>query len=334
MADRHVVLVTGSRTWKDWHAMRDVMAAIVAEHGPDRVTFRHGKAKGADLMCDRIARQLGAHVEQRPADWEVCAGPRCKPLHRKRRGDGSTYCPAAGLIRDAAMITEGEVDECVAFINPCADPKCRKQETHGSHGATTTACMAEDAGIPVRPVPRQAEAWLRYIGNPFGWEGEMASPLVIDRFAGPYEALSNFARISVTLYSTLEQREITYLTSEHAFQAAKTLDPGERAEILAAPGPKEAKILGRMVKRRPGWDEVMRFKAMRAILAAKFTRDSAAGRVLLGTGDAVLIEGNRWCDQDWGDCRCGRARCRKPGENYLGRMLMERRAELRAEGQP
>ncbi|MEV1003468.1 NADAR domain-containing protein [Nonomuraea sp. NPDC050202] len=307
MADRYLVLVTGSRTWTDQRTMRDAMAAIVAEHGPGRVTFRHGRAKGADMMCDRIARQLGAHVEQRPADWDVCAGPQCKPSHRKKRPDGSTYCPTAGLLRDREMVDDG-AHEGLAFINPCADQRCREPQPHGSHGASETARMAEEAGIQVRRFPKP--------------------PIVIHRFAGDYEALSNFARIPVSVYSTLEQREITYPTSEHAFQAAKTLDPSERADILAAPGPKEAKALGGQVRRRPGWDEVIRYKAMRAIIAAKFTLDSSAGRVLLDTGNAHLIEGNTWHDQHWGDCRCGRNQCREPGQNHLGRMLMERRTEL------
>jgi ribA/ribD-fused uncharacterized protein len=155
--------------------------------------------------------------------------------------------------------------------------------------------------------------------------------LVIYRFAGPHEALSNFARIPVTLYSQLEQRDITYPTAEHAFNAAKTLDPAERAAVLAAPTPGEAKRLGRRVTLRPGWDESVRYAAMRTILAAKFAPSSSAGRVLLGTGNAFLVEGNTWHDQHWGDCRCGRATCREPGENWLGRMLMDRRAELREE---
>ncbi|WP_171075097.1 SLOG family protein [Nonomuraea basaltis] len=75
MADRYVVLVTGSRSWDDPDAIRNALVPIVAEHGPRNVTVRHGRAMGADMMADSIARQLGAHVEQRPADWDVCAGP-------------------------------------------------------------------------------------------------------------------------------------------------------------------------------------------------------------------------------------------------------------------
>ncbi|MEW1846248.1 NADAR domain-containing protein [Nonomuraea angiospora] len=313
MADQYVVLVTGSRTWTDAHTMHDVMAAIVAEHGPGRVTFRHGRCrKGADMMCDRIARQLGAHVEQRPADWDVCAGPDCTPAHRKPRRDGATYCPGAGIHRDAAMVDEG-AHESLAFIDPCADRRCRKREPHGSHGATETARMAEEAGIPVRrfPEPRQ----------------------VIDCFTGQWADLSSFGPSTVTMYSQLENRTITFPSGEHGFNWAKSLIEAERAAVLAAPTPAEAKRIGRRVTLRPGWDEVIRYKVMRAIIAAKFTRDSPAGRVLLDTGDALLVEGNTWHDNHWGDCRCGRTACWRPGENWLGRMLMDRRVELRRGGQ-
>jgi ribA/ribD-fused uncharacterized protein len=303
------VIVTGSRTCKDWRTIHEALAPIVAEHGPENVTVREGCAPGADRTTERVARQLGVHVEHRPADWDVCAGPRCKPSHRKQRHDGSTYCPTAGLDRDAAMVAEG-ADECLAFIDPCADPRCRGKEPHGSHGASETARMADEAGIPVRRFPEPKR--------------------VIDRFTGRWADLSSFGPSTVTMYSQLEHRTITFRTGEHGFNWPKTLDPAERAAILAAPTPAEAKRLGRRVTLRPGWDKVIRYKVMRAIVAAKFTLDSPAGRVLLDTGDALLIEGNTWHDQHWGDCRCGRNSCREPGENWLGRMLMKRRIELTA----
>ncbi|MFC4122068.1 NADAR family protein [Nonomuraea zeae] len=152
---------------------------------------------------------------------------------------------------------------------------------------------------------------------------------VIDDFRGEYEALSNFAPIPVAIYSTLEGREIVYSTGEHAFNAAKTTDPAERAAIAAAPSPGEAKRIGRGVALRPGWDERIRYAAMRMVLKAKFAPSSPAAAVLLSTGNALLVEGNRWHDQHWGDCYCGRASCEGSGANHLGRMLMQRRTELR-----
>jgi len=49
---------------------------------------------------------------------------------------------------------------------------------------------------------------------------------------------------------------------------------------------------------------------------------------LLATGDTKLLEGNRWHDNFWGNCDCPNCRD-KPGLNYLGKILMRVRLELR-----
>lgn len=148
------------------------------------------------------------------------------------------------------------------------------------------------------------------------------SATTIDEFRGRWAFLSNFHRAPLTWEG------IDYPTSEHAFNAGKTLDPAARLSIAVASTPREAKRLGRMVQLRPGWDETVRFEVMAAVLRAKFCCHPGRVDALLTTGDAVLVEGNTWHDQTWGDCRCGRAACTGPGENHLGRLLMELRAEL------
>ncbi|WP_219505187.1 NADAR family protein [Nonomuraea ceibae] len=159
---------------------------------------------------------------------------------------------------------------------------------------------------------------------------------MIDRFSGPNWILSNFALIPVTLYSTLEEGWITYATAEHAFNAAKTLNPDERRWVADAPSddPGEAKRRGRRVTLRPGWDTDVRYRAMAAIIAAKFTPASTVASFLLGTGEEELVEGNTWHDNHWGDCRCGRAVCAPAGFNHLGQLLMEHRALLRTSAGP
>lgn len=138
----------------------------------------------------------------------------------------------------------------------------------------------------------------------------------IDSFRGRTRWLSNFGD-APAMYEY-----VLYPTSEHAFQAAKTLDPAEREIIRAAKTPREAKRLGRKVKLRPGWDD-MRVVVMRDILRSKFRDNADMRRKLLDTGDAELIEGNTWGDTFWGQVD-------GEGENWLGRILMEIRAELRA----
>ena len=150
--------------------------------------------------------------------------------------------------------------------------------------------------------------------------GIVAAPAdVIGRFADRDAFLSNFSDHPVCW------QDLTYPTAEAAFQAGKTLDPALRAEIAAAPTPARAKQLGRALALLPGWDDV-RHTVMREVLAAKFTDPELAAR-LVATETALLIEGNHWCDQYWGCCTCPRHRA-TPGQNWLGRHLMDLRSHL------
>ncbi|MDA3644361.1 NADAR family protein [Saccharopolyspora indica] len=145
----------------------------------------------------------------------------------------------------------------------------------------------------------------------------------IATFRGEHFFLSNFYPAAVV---GAERRR--YPSAEAAFHGGKTLDPRERDWIAAAATPREAKRRGRRVSLRPDWDSA-RHLVMRAVLRGKFADPDLAAK-LLATGETRLVEGNRWHDQLWGDCRCGRAACDEPGRNFLGIYLMELRAELRA----
>lgn len=152
---------------------------------------------------------------------------------------------------------------------------------------------------------------------------------VIDSFRGPYRFLSNFDNDGepVVFRNSSGSIEISAPTSEHIFQALKTRDLDQRAAILAAATPGEAKRLGRACTMRPGWESGpvgtphLRIIAMRRVLRWKFSTPARIEK-LLATGNAELIEGNDWGDQFWGVSRGG-------GLNWLGRLLMERRAQLR-----
>jgi ribA/ribD-fused uncharacterized protein len=145
----------------------------------------------------------------------------------------------------------------------------------------------------------------------------------IERFSGRYRFLSNFYP------SPLQWEEMFFATAEHAFNAGKTVDGVERIRVMSAPTPAEAKRIGRAVTLRPGWDEVERYRVMREVLEQKFADQHLAG-LLLATGDAELVEGNDWHDTHWGVCSCRRHN--GVGDNHLGRMLMEVRAQLRHHG--
>ncbi len=141
----------------------------------------------------------------------------------------------------------------------------------------------------------------------------------ITRFAGPYRFLSNFYP------SPFNVEGIDYGTNEHFFNAHKTLDPVEHAWVAGAPTPAEAKSRGRRVVLRPDWDTKVRYDVMRRGLELKFST-SPLLQLRVDTAPAELVEGTDWHDTHWGVCVCGKHR--GAGENHLGRMLMELRAEL------
>lgn len=145
---------------------------------------------------------------------------------------------------------------------------------------------------------------------------------VITSFSGDYSFLSNFWPWVNGRYVsewTMEWKGITYRTSEHAFQAAKTLSRAERRLIARMETPGKAKRAGQRVTLRPNWDDI-RVDVMEEILRIKF-RDPELRKMLLATNNKFLIEGNNWNDTFWGICN-GR------GENNLGRLLMKIRREL------
>lgn len=137
----------------------------------------------------------------------------------------------------------------------------------------------------------------------------------IESFQGEYRFLSNFWHVYVRYDGEL------YPTVEHAYQAAKTLNPEFRKAIAYATTG-EAKRMGRQVPMRPDWDSI-KIDVMRDLLRQKFTEEPELRELLLATGDAELIEGNTWGDYFWGVCN-------GEGQNNLGKLLMEIRDGLRS----
>jgi ribA/ribD-fused uncharacterized protein len=147
---------------------------------------------------------------------------------------------------------------------------------------------------------------------------------VIGAFDGPYRFLSNFYPASV--YGLGDG--LTYPTAEHAFQAQKTALLEVRRRIAEYVTPAAAKSAGRQVELRSDWERIKKQVMLRVVLA-KFCRDADLARELCDTGHALLVEGNTWHDNYWGDCHCGRPACAAPGKNYLGSILTSARLVLR-----
>lgn len=144
--------------------------------------------------------------------------------------------------------------------------------------------------------------------------------MTIDAFRGQWTKLSNYSICSIFYDGHF------YQSVEHAYQAAKSLDPAIQKMIRDCPTPAVAKKLARAVELRPDWDQV-KFGIMETLLREKFSQEPERS-ILISTGDEQLIEGNWWHDNTWGDCSC-KACATIPGENWLGRLLMKVRFELR-----
>lgn len=146
---------------------------------------------------------------------------------------------------------------------------------------------------------------------------------MIDKFDGIYRFLSNYSPC------VIEYEGIIYPTTEHAYQAAKTLNLEQREFISDLNGANLAKKVGQMVDMRPDWHEI-KYQVMYDILWIKFNQPDLKEK-LLKTGDSELVEGNWWHDNIWGVCSCGKCPPHKagPGQNHLGKTLMLIRENLR-----
>jgi N-glycosidase YbiA len=143
---------------------------------------------------------------------------------------------------------------------------------------------------------------------------------LISNFHGENFFLSNFFPAPVSYEGEI------YPTVEHAFQAAKTLDREQRKSIQDAETPAKAKQMGKTVTLRPDWEQE-KLAIMLELLRQKFSQPELRQK-LLATDDAELIEGNTWGDRFWG---CVLVEGQWVGQNHLGKLLMQVRAETEDE---
>lgn len=147
----------------------------------------------------------------------------------------------------------------------------------------------------------------------------------IDYFTGMHFYLSNFYEHRIK-YGGWEWK-----STEHAYQAYKTINMNERIIVKNADTPGESKKFGRLVTIRPNWEDI-KIGVMMGILRAKFS-DPTLSRYLCETGPLDLIEGNNWHDTYWGYCdgTCKHGPHTPVGGNMLGRCLKKVRKELMLE---
>lgn len=143
----------------------------------------------------------------------------------------------------------------------------------------------------------------------------------ITGFFNEYRWLSNFWP------SEIELDGVKYPSVEHAYQASKTLDLGQREAIRVLDNPGKAKRAGKTVTMRHDWDRV-KIDIMKSLVTQKFTLPELRAK-LLATGTKTLVEGNPWRDKFWGAAWDHDHKVLY-GENWLGRILMGIRDNIRS----
>jgi len=143
---------------------------------------------------------------------------------------------------------------------------------------------------------------------------------MITKFNNEYRWLSNFYPAEITCAGR------TYSTAEHFYQAQKTTSLKWFNRIRETSTPGKAKRLGQKAPLRADWED-SRVHVMRIVVREKFRQHPELMEKLMATGSQMLVEGNRWHDQFWGNCLCPE-HYQIDGENWLGRILMEVRKGL------
>ena len=140
---------------------------------------------------------------------------------------------------------------------------------------------------------------------------------MITSFSGKYKFLSNFYACR------LVYEDILYPSVEHAYQASKVLDHDMKVRIARLPTAREVEYAGRKLVVSQDWD-TRKLNIMQTLLRDKFSTDILQ-KLLITTGNTILINGNSWDDTFWGMIWSQGAWI---GENHLGKLLMTIRQEL------
>lgn len=180
--------------------------------------------------------------------------------------------------------------------------------------------------LPKRPAEAPRQVW---VVQPDGTREEMWLHMTD---SGAAEICGGFA----------EARSV-----EHAYQASKCASYEMFERVLRAKTAADARRLGRSVAIKRNW-EAIKLPLMRGLIQAKFESHPALAQALVNTGSVDLVEGNTRGDRFWGATaltavddpvatpmtlwKSGDGYTALGGENWLGKLLMERRSVLQNRG--
>ncbi len=122
---------------------------------------------------------------------------------------------------------------------------------------------------------------------------------------------------------TVEYEGVLWMTSEHAYQAAKFNDKSIIEEVRNTRSAHDAFVLARSYddRKRDDWMDI-RVEVMEKIVRAKLEQHDYIKNRLLETGNKEIVE-NSPVDSFWGWGP------NKDGENQLGKIWMRLRDEIR-----
>jgi ribA/ribD-fused uncharacterized protein len=292
-------------------AVYDTSGNLVAHTGITGNRSMHGKQ--LELMAAMIAEAVNAYSSHEPL-------PALDRYSIEMEGD------ICGAVKVEKLDPNGEwvlFEDVQPFLRSAQPPAIDLEMVQDY--ARLVGIVPPDAGVPlamIQTLRKQIECAMRVCGAapPPG-----VGPLKLDTdrqvffYEQDHYYLSNFSAFM------LQWNGYVYPTSEHAYQAQKFPDdPLKQTAIARASSAHDAFKMAERWKqyRRPDWDEI-KVDVMRYILAAKADQHEYVRRKLMETGDRELIE-NSWRDDMWG---WGPNR---DGQNLLGKLWMEIRAELRA----
>lgn len=110
-----------------------------------------------------------------------------------------------------------------------------------------------------------------------------------------------------------------YMSSEHAYMAAKARNKKDHDYVQSAKSCSQAKKRGSEIELVDDW-ELMKVEIMYLINLNKYSNPTMAA-LLATTGNRYLEETNWWGDKIWGVCE-------GIGQSLLGRVIMQVRTEL------
>lgn len=159
---------------------------------------------------------------------------------------------------------------------------------------------------------------------------------MIERFRGEYFPFSNMYPLSTWIEADCG---VMVPTSEHAYMANRFRDTRVQLAIAAARGSdvnntqyKDGLAAKRLAhefiaagEKLVAADFVARIALMKRVVSSKINANNDVRSLLLNTADELIEEGNDWGDNFWGVSPAGS----NNGQNNLGRIYMELRAELK-----